>query len=172
MIIRKAVPDEAQIILDFYYDLIDTMKSSPVRPTWTKGVYPILDDIREASENGWLLIAVLDNGSIAGAVIVNDRQGQRYDEVGWTIRTDAVAVIHLLAAAPHLHGRGIGRKLLERARESASEMNADVIRLDTLPYNTPARRLYESFGFRYRGDIDLYYPSAGTIPFSMYEYVL
>ena len=103
---------------------------------------------------------------------MNDRQGQRYDEVAWAVETDAVAVIHLLAAAPHLHNQGIGRKLLEGAREAAAEMNADVIRLDTLPYNAPARRLNESFGFQYCGDIDLFYPSAGTIPFSMYEYVL
>ena len=51
-------------------------------------------------------------------------------------------------------------------------MNADVIRLDTLPYNTPARHLYESFGFRYCGDLDLFYPGSGKILFSMYEYDL
>ena len=172
MTIRKAVPEEAQIIITFYHDLIDTMKDRPIRPTWVKGVYPTLDDIREAADNGWLNIAVLDDGSIAGAVVVNNRQGKCYDEVDWAINTAAVAVIHLLASAPRLHGQGIGRKLLERARETAREMKADVIRLDTLPYNIPARRLYESFGFQYRGDIDLFYPSAGTIPFSMHEYVL
>lgn len=172
MTIRKALPEEVQVILDFYHDLIDTMKDRPIRPTWTKGIYPTLDDIQEAADNGWLNIAVQDDGSIAGAVVVNDRQGQRYDEVDWAIHTDAAAVIHLLAAAPRFHGQGIGRKLLERAREAAAEMKADVIRLDTLPYNAPARRLYESFGFQYRGDVALFYPSAGTIPFSMYEYIL
>ena len=166
------MPEEAQSVLGFYYNLIDIMRDRPIRPTWTRDVYPVLDDIREAAENGWLHIAVQDGGGIVGAVVVNDFQGQRYDEVAWAVETDAVAVIHLLAVAPHLHNQGIGRKLLERAREAAAEMNADVIRLDTLPYNTPARRLYESFGFRYCGDLDLYYPSAGTIPFSMYEYVL
>ena len=86
--------------------------------------------------------------------------------------TDRVAVIHLLASDPDRHGTGIGRCLLEKARDVARERNADVIRLDTLPYNTPARHLYESFGFQYRGNIEIYYPSAGTIPFSMYEYLL
>ena len=172
MIYRRAEPDEAQSVLSFYHSLIEEMKDRPIRPTWTKGVYPTLADIQEAADSGCLIIAVEDDGSISGAVVVNGRQGQRYDEVSWAIKTDAVAVIHLLAAAPKLHGHGIGRELLERAREAAAEMHAKVIRLDTLPYNTPARRLYEAFGFQYCGDIDLYYPSAGTIPFSMYEYVL
>ena len=77
MIIRKAVPEEAQSVLGFYYNLIDTMKDRPIRPTWTRDVYPVLDDIREAAENGWLHIAVQDGGGIVGAVVVNDFQGQR-----------------------------------------------------------------------------------------------
>ena len=92
--------------------------------------------------------------------------------VDWAVNTDRVAVIHLLASDPDRHGTGIGHCLLEKARDVARERNADMIRLDTLPYNTPARHLYESFGFEYRGDIEIYYPSAGTIPFSMYEYLL
>ena len=172
MIIRRAKPEEAQATIEFYHDLIDTMKGRPIRPTWTKGVYPLLSDIQEAAENGWLYVAVQEDREIIGAVVVNDRQGQGYSDVDWPIPTDAVAVIHLLASKPNLHGQGIGRKLLEQARKAALDMNADVIRLDTLPYNAPARHLYESFGFNYCGDLDLSYPSVGTIPFSMYEYDL
>ncbi len=36
----------------------------------------------------------------------------------------------------------------------------------------PGRRLYEGFGFDWRGDFDLTYPTTGTIPFSMYELAL
>ncbi len=172
MIIRRAKPEEAQAIIEFYHDLIDTMKDRAVRPAWEKNVYPMLSDIREAAENGWLYIAVQEDGEIAGAVVINDRQPQGYSDVHWTVRTDAVAVVHLLASKPRLHGQGIGRKLLEQAVKAALDMNADVIRLDTLPYNIPSRHLYESFGFRYCGDLDLFYPDVGTRPFSMYEYDL
>ena len=172
MIIRKAADGEAPAVLCFYHGLIDAMKDRPIRPTWTKGVYPLLSDIQDAIDCGCLYIAVLDDGEIAGAVIVNDRPSPGYADVNWYVSAEAASVIHLLAVNPSLHGQGIGKKLLEKAREAALEMNADVIRLDTLPYNTPARHLYESFGFRYCGDLDLFYPSSGRIPFSMYEYDL
>ncbi len=51
MIIRKALPGEEEKILELYYTLIDLMKESPYRPTWTKGVYPVLSDVRTAVEN-------------------------------------------------------------------------------------------------------------------------
>ena len=172
MIIRRAKPEEAQAVIEFYHDLIDKIKDRPSRPCWEKDVYPLLSDIQEAAENGWLYIAVQEDGQIIGAVVVNDRQGQGYSDAHWSIPTDAAAVVHLLASAPGLHGQGIGRKLLEQAREAALDMNADVIRLDTLPHNVPSRHLYESFGFRYCGDLDLFYPDVGTRPFSMYEYDL
>jgi len=168
MVICKAT--DAQAVLDFYHDLIDKMKDRPIRPTWTKGVYPLLSDLQKAIDAGNLYIAI--DSRIIGAVIVTDKEDEAYRQVDWAVNTDRVAVIHLLASDPDRHGTGIGRCLLEKARDVARERNADVIRLDTLPYNTPARHLYESFGFQYRGDIELYYPSAGTIPFSMYEYSL
>lgn len=172
MIIRRAKPEEAPAAIEFYHDLIDAVKDRPIRPTWTKGVYPLLSDLQEAAENGWLYIAVQEDGEIIGAVVVNDRQGQGYSDVDWPVSTDAVAVVHLLASKPSLHGQGIGRKLLEQARKAALEMNADVIRLDTLPYNTPARHLYESVGFLCCGELEIYYPSSGKVPFAMYEYDL
>lgn len=172
MTVRRAAPEETQAVISFYYDLIDEMKDDPFRPTWFKGVYPLPSDLSEAADNGWLWIAVGEDGSIVGAVVVNNRQGEGYADVNWNVTTDAVAVVHLLGTSPRLHGRGIGRKLLESARDAAKETGAEVIRLDTLPHNAPGRHLYESFGFRYCGNIELYYPSTGVTPFSMYEYVL
>ena len=172
MVIRKAADGEAPSVLSFYHGLIDAMKDRPIRPTWEKGIYPLLSDIQDAIDSSCLYLAVLDDGEIAGAVIVNGRPSRGYADVNWHVPTEAVAVIHLLGVKPSLHGQGIGKKLLEKAREAALGMNADVIRLDTLPYNTPARHLYESFGFRYCGDLDLFYPGSGKILFSMYEYDL
>ena len=173
MIIRNA--DDARAVLGFYHDLIDKMRDRPIRPTWTKGVYPLLGDLQAAIDASGLFIATVTEDQkerIVGAVVVTDREDEAYKKADWAITTQRVAVIHLLASDPDRHGMGIGRSLLEKARTVAAERNAEVIRLDTLPYNTPARRLYESFGFQYRGDIEIYYPSAGTIPFSMYEYLL
>ncbi len=64
------------------------------------------------------------------------------------------------------------RIMLEKAVEICRSENVSSIRLDTLPWNLPGKRLYESFGFQYKGDIKLDYPSTGKISFSMYEFDL
>ena len=173
MIIRRANAGEDREVLAFYHDLIDGMRGRPYCPYWQKGVYPVLEDLRGATDRSELHLAEED-GRIAGAFILNRVQGAGYDRVPW--RTPAapeeVGVLHLLAVHPAYQGRGLGRALLGRAAELARSGGDRVIRLDTLTWNVPGRRLYEGFGFRWCGDFDLTYPTTGTIPFSMYELAL
>ncbi len=176
VLIRQAKAEDAGAALNFYHGLIDKMKDHPARPTWTKGVYPLLSDLEGAIRKNELFLAVEQEESgvsaseaVVGSVIVTDRQDEAYGRVVWSVDTERVAVVHLLATDPDRHGQGIGRKLLETVRKAALERGAEVVRLDTLPHNVPARHLYESFGFQFMGEIELYYPSAGTIPFAMYE---
>ncbi len=168
---RQATPEDAEAALGFYHDLIDKLKESPYRPTWTRGVYPLLSDLEAAIRREELFLAV-DSDAVVGAVIVTDRQDEAYGRMAWGVDTARVAVLHLIAAGPDRRGEGIGRLLLQTAEEVARRRGAEVIRLDTLPHNAPARHLYESYGFRYLGELKIYYPSAGTIPFAMYEYPL
>lgn len=170
MIIRKAINGEDRQVLLFYYNLIDQMKDQEYRPSWTKGVYPVLEDIHDAMAHEELYVAIQE-GVIAGAFILNHQQGDGYDEVSWPVkaRADKVAVIHLLAVHPAIQGQGTGTALLRKAVELSREAGDKAIRLDTLPWNLPARRMYESMGFRHCGDVELTYPTTGTVPFSMYE---
>ena len=80
-----------------------------------------------------------------------------------------MGVIHLLAVHPDFQGRGLAKALLQSAVERSRSKGDRVLRLDTLTWNLPGRRLYEGFGFNWRGDFELTYPTTGTIPFSMYE---
>ena len=170
MLIRRAVDGEEQNVLSFYQDLIDLMKDKDYRPTWTKGVYPTREDIHAAISRSELFLAV-DNGGIVGAFILNHTQGEGYDRVPWKTNAAAgrIAVIHLLAVHPSIHGKGLGKALLQKAAEVARAAGDEVIRLDTLPRNIPGQRLYEGFGFRFCGEVELTYPSTGTIPFRMYQ---
>lgn len=45
------------------------------------------------------------------------------------------------------------------------------IRLNVVPDNIPARRLYEKCGFKYVGDVDLERGIEEIPMFSMYEYI-
>lgn len=130
------------------------------------GVYPVTKDLI-----GDLFVAVTEDDEIIGSILVNDRQGEGYETGAWAVKTEKVAVTHLIAVSPDHRGEGIGRKLLEHARDSVCDW-ADVIRLDTLANNAPAKRLYEGFGFRAAGDIEVEYEGVGVKQFTLYEYVL
>ena len=171
--IRKARDGEEHQVLDFYYQLVDTMKGTPYCPKWEKGVYPVLSDIAGAIGANTLYVAT-ENHEIIGAFILNHSQGKGYQFVNWQTKNsdDRIAVLHLLATAPACQGKGVGKKLLGKAVEVCKNQKDIAIRLDTLPWNVPGKRLYENFGFQYKGDVELNYPSTGYIAFSMYEYVL
>lgn len=173
MILRKATSGEAERVLAFYYDLIDAMQGQAYCPYWTKGVYPTLEDIQSAIRLSEIVLAI-EGEVIAGAYILNHRQADDYRRVRWTTDTepDRVGVIHLLAVHPTFQGRGLARRLLGNAVEWSRAKGDHVIRLDTLTWNLPGRKLYEGFGFHYCGDFDQTYPTTGTIPFSMFELIL
>ena len=173
MKIRKACFGEESRILEFYEQLIDQMQDAPYPIRWVKGIYPVEADIKDAVEAGSMYVSEEEN-HIIGAFIVNHTQGEGYELACWEKQgaDENIAVLHLLATDPKLQGRGIGRKMLEKAVEICRNEKDISIRLDTLPWNVPGKKLYESFGFRYRGDVELAYPSTGKISFSMYEFLL
>lgn len=61
-----------------------------------------------------------------------------------------VADLGLMVAATH-RGRGIGRALLEQAVSWARDAGVRKIELHVFPWNEPAIRLYERFGFEREG---------------------
>ncbi len=166
MIIRRAELNEYPQVIEFYHSISDSMKGSPFRPTWRRGIYPVIDDLI-----GNLFIAKDEYEGIIGAVLVNDRQGSGYENGAWQRNTDHVAVIHLLAVSQKHQHEGWARALLDAVRNSMIGV-ADTIRLDTLENNIPAKRLYEGFGFHSCGDIDVEYEGVGVKKFTLYEYLI
>lgn len=172
MKIRQAVPGDERDALNFYHKLIDDMRGTGLL-RWEKGVYPTLSDLQDAVRAGSLYLGYEDQ-RIAGAFILTQGQTKEYEQVPWTrdVPTDKVAVLHLLATDRELQGQGIGTHLLQAAVRVAEERGDEVIRLDTLTYNIPGQKLYMKFGFTCCGDVEIYYPTTGKIPFRMYEYFI
>ena len=173
MIVRPVRAEEADAVLAMYHELIDEMRGSPFRPTWKKGVYPTREELRAAARAGSLFAAEESSGFI-GAFVRDRSQAEGYRDVSWGVDApeDRVSVLHLLAVSPRVQGRGVGRVLLRKALEVSREAGDLAVRLDSLPWNEPARRLYESEGFQLRGEKRLFYPGAGDISFRVYEYIL
>ena len=64
-----------------------------------------------------------------------------------------------ICVAPKFHGRGYGRKMMERLIEIAHEDGSEKMLLEVRPSNLSALRLYENMGFKQVGVRKGYYPA-------------
>lgn len=157
--------------LSALYDRVAEYAESHVNyPGWKKGVYPTRADAELGIKEGTLYAARI-NETIAGSVIVNEKQEKAYETVPWKVKADPkdVAVIHTFMVHPDYTKYGIGRSLLEFSEEKAIEEGKKVIRLDVYEKNEPAIRLYERLGYEYIGDADLGLGESGLPWFKLYE---
>ena len=69
----------------------------------------------------------------------------------------ALARLYSFAMMPQMRGRGHARALLGAAEADAFARDRIVLRLEVREDNTPARRLYESVGYRAHGRVPNYY---------------
>ncbi|MFL5496114.1 MAG: GNAT family N-acetyltransferase [Gemmatimonadales bacterium] len=74
-------------------------------------------------------------------------------------RPGRIWLLNDLYVVPSARGRGVGRQLMDRARQLAEETGAQSIELTTARSNTLAQALYESLG--YRRDEEFYTYSLG-----------
>jgi GNAT superfamily N-acetyltransferase len=127
LVIRPAVPADAVSVADVYL-------ASRRRDVAFAPLVHSEDDVR-----GWVADVLLPSG---GVHVATDAAGE---VVGMMALSRAVGVswVDHLYVAPGRTGRGIGRALLEIARQ---RLGAPV-RLFTFQANTGARRFYEREGF-------------------------
>ncbi|HUQ09215.1 MAG TPA: GNAT family N-acetyltransferase [Steroidobacteraceae bacterium] len=93
-----------------------------------------------------MLVARRDD-EIVGTVRLMQADQTLYDYRAFTPATVALYVIGL-AVAPHAHGQGVGRELMESAKAAARFWPAEALWLDTYESAAGAGRFYEKCGFR------------------------
>lgn len=154
-----------------FYDRVTQYLENHINyPKWTHGKYPSAESTENAICDNAQYICV-DNSRIVGAFILNDNPMGNYDGGDWSkpLKRGDYLVIHTLASDPDAYKRGIGKFMVRFCINTAKEQNYKALRLDVVPSNLPARKLYEGMGFRFAGEKDLERGLDDIPRFALYE---
>lgn len=170
MEIRKCTEEDITRVGEFYDEVVKYLCENINYPKWTYKEYPSEGFARSATAAGSQFLCV-DNGIVVGAFVLNDDPQGEYENAVWSreLGRGEYMVCHALASSPALKGKGIGRQMVEFCIEYAKIHSYQAVRLDVVPENIPARKLYEKCGFQYVGDVDLERNIEEIPVFSMYE---
>jgi GNAT superfamily N-acetyltransferase len=99
---------------------------------------------RLRASGGFHLFAALADGEVAGtySLFILGKLGKR---------GRPAAIVEDVAVLPSRQGQGIGRAMMEHAREQASEVNCYKLALSSNLNRPDAHRFYESLGFNRHG---------------------
>lgn len=170
MEIKRCSEEDIIPVGKFYDRVVEYLDENINYPKWVYKAYPSESSVREMTIAG-SQFACIDNGVIIGAFVLNDDPQGKYENATWSrqLSRGDYMVCHTLATDPTMYGKGIGRQLVSFCVDYAKEHGFQAIRLDVVPDNIPARKLYEKCGFRCVGDVDLERGIAEIPLFSMYE---
>ena len=168
--VTKALPEEAESIVELYHLIIEQLPTLQYHPKWTRDVYPADDYLRESVMKGEMYRIDCD-GKPVGGMILNGHEVEGYESAPWSIKAapDEVGVIHTLGILPPYANRGIGSFAVTEAMDILRKQGKRVIRLDVLLGNLPAEKLYKRLGFSFVQRVRLYYEDTGWCEFDLYE---
>ncbi len=146
--IRKATQNDIDSVADIYDRLIDFESKTVSYTGWKKGVYPTSHEPETAIPHATMYVYE-ENGKVSASMIINSNQADAYREMPWKYeaRDEKVLVIHTLCVDPEQKGKGIGKAMVNFAKDYAKQNGFEVIRIDTGVTNLPAQRLYSKLGF-------------------------
>ena len=165
----RCEPAQFNAVMAMYDRTLAELERTVNYPRWTKD-HPGRDYVKKAIEKGEQY-ACAAGGAILGAVVLNEDPEGNYALGHWSreLKAGTFLVVHLLAVDPAYKQKGIGGFLVDHAVALAKENGYRAIRLDIVPDNVPAKRLYTSKGFTAAGQMDLR-PEIEEIPiFELYE---
>ena len=138
--VRAASRDDVDAIVPLYEWLFAPPGSKP--PSWDerRAAVALRDAIE--SRDAVVLVAVADNGELIGICTgYQDLHSVRFGYRAW---------VEDLAVHPEHRSRGVGKALLDAARDWARERGATHLELDSADARKDAHRFYEREGAQYR----------------------
>ncbi len=173
MIITQAKETDFPDVRSFYHTVIDRMQGSLYDIGWKKDIYPEPEFLLDSIKKGELYIC-LEADTIAAAMVLNHQYQEAYRSVRWQTDADesGILVLHILGVHPENSGKGYGKAMIKEAVRIAGSQGLLAIRLDVLPGNLPAEKLYTQTGFTFIDSRNVYYEDVGWAKMDLYEYVL
>lgn len=168
--IEKCEQGHLDLLVDFYEKVLAFLISTVNYPKWTMGVYPCRESIESAISKGEQYMC-LDNGRIVGAFVLNEDPQGAYKNGAWkaSLKEGEYVVVHTLAVLPEEYGKRIASFMTKYCIDTARSSGFKAIRLDVVPDNFPAKKLYEKNGFSFAGNADLERGFEDIPFFSLYE---
>lgn len=74
---QKAKPEDLRRVRDFYWNLIDEMKSENEKIGWKKGIYPTDEYLQDSILNGELYLLTNESGLCACVILNTCNEGYR-----------------------------------------------------------------------------------------------
>lgn len=171
MQIKKCTVDEAAAVGEFYDAVVKFMDDNNVNyPKWLYKIFPSAKYAVDAARAGTQFICAIGKKICAAFVLTEDPEGD-YSKIKWSrdLAVGEYLVLHAVAVAPDFQRRGLGKKIIEYCANYAAEKNYSALRLDIVPGNFPAKKLYEACGFKFVGAADLGREFSGIPEFCCYE---
>ena len=164
--------DESRLaeVTAFYHQAIKYLQTHINYPVWSDE-HPSDESIKEAVRRKEQYICVDDDNKIIGALLLSEFPDGDYEAGSWSrdLKEGEYLSVHVLAVSADCYQRGVGSFMVDECISIARSRGYKAVRLDIVPTNTPAERLYQKKGFVYAGTVDLNRPTAPIPLFDLYE---
>lgn len=155
MIIKKCDEQYIDKTGIFYEEVVQDLMNNINYPLWNEE-YPNKEFVKYKTSINELYICIEDEEVVAAFVLNTDPDGS-YEKGNWKqdLKLGEYLIIHTLAIKTSMQGKGLGKYIIEWCKEYTKDHGYKGIRLDVVPTNTPAIKLYKKNGFEFAGEVDL-----------------
>lgn len=115
-------------------------------------LYPNESILREDILIQQMYVLTVDE-RIISAVVINDKQDEKYKSAQWQYENERIAVLHRLCVNPAFQNKGYGRKTVLLAEQVMKNMGYTAVRFDAFSGNPFALKLYEGLGYIKAGEV-------------------
>ncbi|GEO75305.1 acetyltransferase [Levilactobacillus namurensis DSM 19117] len=156
MYLRKAKPDELELVLDIIEDGKKQLADAGI-DQWQND-YPNRETIMDDINAGRAVIYNSDDHETLGVASVVQAPDHSYDTLdgGWLVNTDHYVAVHRVAIFSHHQGKGYASKLFQDlfAYIAKNHPESQSIRIDTHQDNAKMQHLIVKNGFTKVGAIN------------------